>query len=75
MSNQNINLIDDRSSRNIKSIGVNKGLYFGNFQGSIYFIKVRLGNFIELIILVKGIWEPVLADIISSFFEGRRSFN
>lgn len=69
MSSLNINLIDDRSQRNIKSMDVNEGLYFGNFQGSGYFIKVRLGNFIESNVLVRGIWDPVLADIISSFLK------
>ncbi len=67
MSNQKIDLIDERSRRNINSMDVNEGLYFGNFQGSGYFIKVRLGNFIESNILIKGIWEPALAEIISSF--------
>jgi len=69
MANQKIDLIDERSRRNINSIDVNEGLYFGNFQGSGYFIKVRLGNFIESNILIRGIWEPALAEIISSFLK------
>ena len=69
MTNQKIDLIDERTRRNIDSIDVNEGLYFGNFQGFGYFMKVRLGNFIESNILIKGMWEPVLAEIISSFLK------
>lgn len=66
MTNNKFEIIDDRTKQNINSLSVEKGLLKGEFQGVKYFLKARPGNYIESVVLINGIWEPHIAEIMSA---------
>jgi FkbM family methyltransferase len=69
MGRNTLKLIDERMMVNINSLNINSGLLKGEFQGVGYLLKARTGNFIESIVLGRGIWEPHVAEMISSYVQ------
>ena len=58
------NLID---GRNIKSLDLSRGLVKGKFKGVEYLLNMTPGNLIETYIFIDGMWEPHIANLISSY--------